>query len=264
MTPSRTLWLGLPAYNEEEAIIPLLERVDKERPRLSEAGWSLEVLVVDDGSKDRTAAKVIAFRATHPYVTLVSHPANRGLGAGLNTLLQEAASRGKAGDCLVMMDADDTHEPASMLEMVRRMEASGAEVAIASRFVPGAREGGVTALRRFFSRGASLLYSLVLPYGSVRDYTCGYRVYDLSFIQRAIALEGQLVHQSGFEATTELLLQLRSLGATAVEYPIDLAYERKGGESKMNITKTIRGHLHLIWLTWRQGKAATRSTVAER
>lgn len=246
MQHDETVWVGLPAYNEADAIIPLLRRFEPVREQFLRQGRSLQVLVVNDGSRDATPERVEAYRASHPHVTLINHGQNRGLGAGINTILLTAAERGRPGDCLVIMDADNTHDPANLPGMVETLKARRAGVVIASRFVPGARERGVAPSRRLFSWGAGLLYHLVFPVRGVRDYTSGFRAYDLELIQQALAGGGPLVHSCGFEATTELLLRLCRLGALAAEYPIDLAYDRKAGASKMAVVKTIRGHLALI------------------
>src|SRR5262245_14417337 len=105
--------LVLPAFNEAEAIVPLLTRGGAFVQRRA---LDLRVIVVDDGSKDDTAAAVRAFKGVA--VQLIQHPQNRGLAEAIKTGLSAAVARCRDDDVIVTMDADDTHAPALMGRML--------------------------------------------------------------------------------------------------------------------------------------------------
>ena len=94
----------IPAYNEEDGIGECVERVLAVRPALSELGLDLEVIVVDDGSGDRTAEIVRGYAASDKGVRLVCHNPNRGYGAALKTGFAAGC-----GDLLAFLDADGTY-----------------------------------------------------------------------------------------------------------------------------------------------------------
>jgi dolichol-phosphate mannosyltransferase len=241
----KTLWNALPAYNEERSLPALLERHVALDAALRGRGESLRVLVVDDGSKDGTAAAADAFR-DRLALEVIPHGVNRGLGAALRTGLMGALARAGEDDVIGTMDADDTHDPALFVPMWDRLEAERADVVIASRYAPGGREVGLTPLRRVLSRGASSLLSLAVPVRGARDYTCGYRLYRASTLRRAAAAWGErLIEETGFTCMAELLLKLGRGGAVVAESPLVLRYDRKEGASKMKMTRTIARYFAL-------------------
>ena len=237
----RTLWLALPAFDEERSLPALLERCVPVARALEAEGGAFRVLVVDDGSRDRTIEAANAFR-DRLGLEVVPHGVNRGLGAALRTCLTEALARCGDGDAVATMDADNTHDPALLPAMWRRLdEAPAADVVIASRYVAGGEEVGLSAIRRVLSRGASFLLTAVTPVKGARDYTCGFRVYRASTLRRAAAAWGdRLVEEAGFTCMAEVLLKLGRGGARVAEWPLVLRYDLKEGASKMKVLRTIR------------------------
>lgn len=234
-----TIWLALPAYNEERSLPALLERCIPVAAVLQSAGAGFKVLVVDDGSKDGTQKAAGAF-AGRLGIEVVPHGVNRGLGAALRTGLTTALARSAEGDHVATMDADNTHDPSLLAGMLKQLEAERADVVIASRYVAGGEEVGLTPLRKVLSRGASLLLTLVTPVRGARDYTCGYRLYRGTTLRRAAQAWGdRLVEESGFTCMAEVLLKLGRGGAKITEHPLILRYDMKEGASKMKVMRTI-------------------------
>jgi len=233
-------FVALPAYNEEQALPSLLAKLV---PLYHEGRLAGRILVVDDGSHDRTAE--IAGDWGDP-VEVVSHPHNMGLGAAIRTGLTHAANLAAPDDAIVTMDADDTHSPGLIPRMVQTL-GEGYDLVIASRYQPGSRTLGVSAVRRFLSWGAGWLFQIALPMDSVRDYTSGFRAYRAGLVQRAMERWGdRLIDRNDFSSMPRLLLRMRRLGAIAVEVPMVLRYDLKPGVSKMRVGGNIAANLKLI------------------
>jgi dolichol-phosphate mannosyltransferase len=232
------VWLTLPAFNEEESLPELLERVGE---AFADSGIPYEVVIVDDGSSDDTA-KIASSMSFQMPIHLIQHRVNQGLGVTIRDGLREAVDRAGDRDIIVSMDADNTHPPGLIARMVQLIS-EGCDVVIASRFQPGARVLGVPFERHILSIGARLLFTGMFPTRGVRDYTSGFRAYRTSVLRRAFDEHGEnLVSETGFSCMAELLLKLRKQGAVFGEVPLLLRYDQKGGESKMKVLRTI-------WLT---------------
>ena len=241
-----TLWLALPAYNEERSLPALLERCIPVARALGERGWRLAVLVVDDGSRDGTIESARPF-AEKLALEVIPHRVNRGLGAALRTGLGSALARATEGDLIATMDADNTHDPALLIDMLGRLEREHADLVIASRYAPGGGERGLSPLRSVLSRGASFVLATFAGVRGARDYTCGYRLYRAATLRRAAEAWGErLVEESGFTCMAEVLLKLGRGGAKVAESPMVLRYDLKEGASKMKMTRTIARYFELI------------------
>jgi dolichol-phosphate mannosyltransferase len=242
MPPRRSrVVVMLPAYNEEQDLPLLLRRI-----QLALVPWAdYRVLVVDDGSRDRTA-DIVREAALRMPVRLIQHRRNRGLGVALRTGLVAACQE---GDIVVTLDADNSQDPNLIRRMVRRLEARY-DVVIASRFRPGAQEVGVPFYRRCLSHVSSAGIRWLAPYHGVRDYTCGFRAYRASALRLLMAHYGSnFLREDGFACMLEILLNLRRLDARAGEVPLVLRYDMKTGASKMRVLRTM----------WRYAVTLTRA-----
>jgi dolichol-phosphate mannosyltransferase len=238
----RHVFVVLPAYNEEGHIGRLLDQIDL---MLSEEGLAYHIVVVDDGSVDGTRS-MVARRAERMPLTLRVHERNQGLGATIRDGIVEALALASSTDIIVTMDADETQTPGLILRMTRMIK-EGYDVVIASRYQPNSRTIGVPFHRRLLSLGASALFRILFPTKGVRDFTCGYRAYRADVLRRAVdQYGGSLFDRDGFECMVDILLKLRHMGLIFGETPFILRYDHKGGESKMDVGRTIRGTLRLM------------------
>jgi dolichol-phosphate mannosyltransferase len=232
----------LPIFNEAAALPTLCPALVEE---LRDLGIPLQIIAVDDGSSDNSLELLGELSATLP-LTILRHDTNMGLGRTVRDGLCAAATEADPQDVVVTMDADETHPTSFIGDLLDKLE-QGADVAIASRFQPGAKVTGVPASRRLFSRGAGVLMRVAFPTPGVRDYTCGYRAYRAEIIQRTIAAYGEeFVTSDGFQCMVDILLQVRKQGARFAEVPFTLRYDMKQGESKMKVGNTIFATLALI------------------
>lgn len=230
------IWVVLPAYNESEnlpAIFQALEGIVEDTYNLE-----IRVIVVDDGSEDNTVdvARKSGGRLT---VEVLENKVNRGLAATFMRGMLAAAERARDSDIIVCMDADNTHLPGQILRMIRNIQ-EGRDVVIASRYLPSSVVRGVPLSRRIMSKGMSILFRMIYPIPGVRDYSCGYRAYRASFLQKAMKDQGEkLFYQQGFACMVGIILRLHKEGAICGEVPIVLRYDQKVGASKMNVGKTV-------------------------
>jgi dolichol-phosphate mannosyltransferase len=238
------IFVLLPAYNEEDALRPLLDKVDAVMRMM---GAQYRVVVVDDGSSDRTAPILAELQSEFP-VDVLTHKMNRGLGETERDGFEYIAERASRGDVVVRMDCDDTHEPRYIPAMVERL-AAGDEVVIASRYAPGGGQVGVDWYRRTISRCANLLMKVFFPIRGVQEYTCGYRAYRAALLQDAIAIfQNRFIDLKGlgFTGTVETIIKCQRMGARVGEVGFVLRYDQKMSTSKVVTSITTLGYLVLI------------------
>lgn len=198
-----------------------------------ERGRRVEIVLVDDGSTDGTAAALEARIPDDRCWHLLRHPQNRGLTDALRTGTEAATH-----DLVGWLDADLTYDPILLADLAEAVDA-GADIAWASCHHPSGRMEGVPPLRRLLSRGASRLYGLATGRTAIHTFTCMVRV------QRRAAALRTWPELPGFLGVTEQLLRALDAGARAREIPAVLR-ARRTGRSKMKILPVIRAHLGLI------------------
>ncbi len=229
----------LPAYNEVDSLAPLLQRLGR-----SDA-VQLSVWVVDDGSTDGTG-QVAAQGAPGLDVQVVAHPTNLGLGQAVESGLLAVLQTASDDDVVIVMDADDTHDP-GLIEAMTDAIVAGADIVICSRFVQGGDDSTAPWFRRLLSRMAAELFRVTLRSEGVNDFTSGFRAYRVSLLRRATRHWGErLIEEQGFACMVELLLKLRHCRPTIVEVPLVLRYDRKQGASKLRLRRTVAQYVKLL------------------
>jgi len=181
--------VGIPAYNEEQAIGDVVEEA---------RNYADDVLVVDDGSTDATVCQ-----AENAGATVIEHETNKGYGGALKTVFEEAAR--VHADSLVIIDADGQHNPDEIPNLVETHEQTSADIVIGSRFT---EDGDTDAplYRRFGLGVVNLLTNLSL--GVVRsrswieDTQSGFRLYSRAAV-RSIAEAGDI--GDNMSASTDIL-----------------------------------------------------------
>lgn len=237
--------VGLPAYNEEKALPKLLDKLASLRDIY---GDRLKIITINDGSTDNTENILKEYNSSHDFINFISHNENQGLGNAVYTLFCYVTKTYGKDDILVTLDADNTHNPNIIPSMVYKLVRDELDIVIASRFTPGGRELGLTLQRKLYSRGAAALLRNFFPIKNVRDYSSGFRAYNIGFLQYATEFyKGNLVTSNGFECMAEILVKLGKIGAKAGEYPLILEYNLKEGRSKMKVFDTIKGYFRLIY-----------------
>ncbi|MBI2069777.1 MAG: glycosyltransferase [Elusimicrobia bacterium] len=216
-----------PAYNEEDVIREFVRSIYA-KVSLQE-DW--ELIIVDDGSMDRTGAILKELAGEHPNLRVVTHARNQNLGGALKSGI--AAAKGRI---IVTMDADCAHPP----ELIGAMTAAlaNADVCAASRFVPGGGMLRVPIHRRAMSRLANFLYR-VFFLSPVKDNTGGFKAYNASLL-KSVAIE-----EHGFAVQLEIMTKLIANKARFTEIPFVLT-NRDLGISKLNYVTAVPGYLKRV------------------
>lgn len=236
--------VGLPAYNEESGLAKLLDKLSRLE---SDSHPPLTILVVNDGSTDGTERILNRYAGLHPNITYLNHPYNKGLGEAIKTMFGHVCEHYGESDVLVTLDADNTHDPEMIPEMIGKLKSEQLDLVIASRFMEGGKEIGLPVYRKLYSRGAAFLLKMFFPIPGVKDYSSGYRCYRVGYLQKAMdSYNKRLVTSRGFECMAEIMARFSKLGLKAGEYPLVLHYELKEDKSKMKAFRTIVGYFHLI------------------
>jgi glycosyl transferase family 2 len=213
-----TLSVVIPALNEEDGIAEIIGRIDKQRSALSEAGVSdLEIIVVDDGSHDRTPEIAASFTG----VRLIQHPVNRGYGAAIKTGFASAR-----GELLAFTDADGTYPPERFADLCKVALEQRADVVVGSR-----RSGERSEMPRVRRIGNFVWSNLVSVIGNKRvaDPASGMRVIRQSALRQLYPLP------DGLNFTPVMSTRSVHEDLKVVEVPI--AYTERLGRSKLSIVR---------------------------
>jgi glycosyltransferase involved in cell wall biosynthesis len=222
-----TLTVIIPAYNEEDTILRVIERV-------REVPFSLQIIVVDDCSSDRTAALVQDL----PGVELLRHQRNQGKGAALRTGFAQATGR-----IVVVQDADLEYDPTDIPDLVRPILAGHADVVYGSRLIGGRPQRVHLFWHKVGNKTLSLVTN-VLYNTTLSDMETGYKAFTLEVL-RAI----EPLHESDFRIEPELTAKICRGGFRVYEVPISY-YGRSYAEGKK--------------ITWRDGFPALYALVKYR
>jgi len=204
----------IPTYNEAGGIERLIEAVDAVFKQNALEG---EIIVVDDNSPDGTGAIVDRLSERYP-VRCLHRPGKLGLSSGVIDGWKFARPESEA---LGAMDADFSHDPRVITQMVRALE-SGYDLAIGSRYVPG---GGIENWPWRRKVTSLVAIALAKPLTSIRDITSGF------FMVRRSSLEDVELDSIGFKIGLEVIAKARYRKAIEVPYVFT---DRVAGSSKLN------------------------------
>ena len=222
------LSIVIPAYNEEDGIVDIAQRVLSIRNSLQEAGVDdMELLVVDDGSSDQTAAVASQIEG----VRLIRHEQNRGYGAALKTGFGQAR-----GNLIGFLDADGTYPPEYFPQLCTAA-LNGAELVIGSRMAGADSEMPLT--RRIGNFFFANLLSLV-GRQRISDSASGMRVFHRDLLEQLYPLP------DGLNLTPVMSTRAVHEGVAMTEIPIP--YSERVGRSKLSVVRD--GSLFLQSIIW--------------
>lgn len=197
-----TLSVVIPAYNEERFIGTLLERIAA--VDLAPLGLNKEIIVVDDGSRDRT----VAIASGVPGVRVHRMPVNGGKGKAVRAGIELAT-----GDLLIIQDADLEYDPNDYVPMVQALQAGRGDVVYGSRYLGRGRHQNQSLAAYLGGRSLSLVAWLFTG-RYLTDTVTAYKLF------RRADVAGLTLETSGFELDHEITARLLARGHRIVEVPI--------------------------------------------
>lgn len=213
----------IPVYNEEKAIGQVAEELNAQVRQMER---SVQVLVIDDGSSDQTAARAMAVDG----VRVLTHQGNRGYGAALKTGIQHAEH-----DLVLILDGDGTYSPADLRLLLDTFSRGEADMVIGARTGPGA---SVPWLRRPAKWAINRLASYVAG-ERIPDVNSGMRIFPAPLARQFMPLL-----PDGFSFTTTLTLAFLTHGYL-VDY-VEIEYADRKGRSKIRPIADTLGFVQLI------------------
>jgi dolichol-phosphate mannosyltransferase len=203
-----------------------------------------EVIIVDDGSPDGTQdiAKQLQKVWGADRIVLKPRAGKLGLGTAYVHGLQFAK-----GNFVIIMDADFSHHPKYIPEMIKIQKDSNADIVTGTRYAKrGELRGGVFGwdlIRKFTSRGANLIADVMLMPG-VSDLTGSFRLYKRSVLEKVITS----TESKGYSFQMEMMVRAKGLGYKVEECPITFV-DRLYGDSKLGGDEIV-GYLKGVFLLW--------------
>ena len=207
METSCDISIVIPAYNEESRLSPTLDRVLN---FVRQRAWDAEVIVVDDGSRDRTTDIVRDYAQSDGIVRLIQNPGNRGKGYSVRSGVLNA--RGKI---VLFSDADLSSPIEEAPKLLEALE-NGADIAIGSRWMRSELQTKRQSLaRQVLGRVFNLLLRVVLRL-DFKDTQCGFKAFRRHAAKEVFQL--QKIERWGFDP--EILFLARRAGLKTVEVPV--------------------------------------------
>lgn len=234
-TRPTTLSVVIPCYNEAATIDRTIDAVLTLGQRLAEDGIAIEIIAVDDASRDDTATRLAERAADEPRLVVVRHAANRGKGAAIQTARAHAT-----GDIAIIQDADLEYDPSDIPALITPILDGYADAVIGTRF------GGSGAHRVLYfwhrlGNGALTLLSNMFTNLNLTDMEAGYKAFTMpAFLTMRLT-------RLRFGIEPEIVARLAQMQARVYEVPISY-HGRTYAEGKK--------------ITWRDGVAAFYHIVA--
>ena len=218
----------LPAFNEARTIGAVVRGCCAALPPAS------DILVVDDGSSDATAA-----RAEEAGARVIRLGQNRGKGGALRLGIERST-----GEVLVFLDADGQDDPAEIPLLLDALVA-GADLVVGSRFLGHFDPGAITPINRFGSRALTSVVNLLFG-AQLTDTQAGFRAVRRPLLER-MALAAQ-----HYDIETDLLLQAMNVGGRVVEVPVRRGARQHGASGLHPVVDGLRILVRILRVRFRQ------------
>ena len=215
----------VPTFREAENIPVLLEKIDD---NMKSSNLPYEIIIVDDDSQDGIVDKIDRLKNNYN-VKIVVRKKERGLSSATLT-----GFRAAAGDILVVMDADLSHPPEKIPELVRPILGNCSQFVLGSRFVGGGSTPYFNIYRKF---NAFISKILARPLINVKDPMAGFFAFPKSILKNI-----KNINPLGFKIALEIMVKCSP--KHIVEIPIHFQ-ERLYGESKLSLKEQLKYLIHL-------------------
>ncbi len=236
------IYICIPAHNEERTAGVLLWKI---RQVMLDFQRDYEVLLLDDGSTDRTYEVVAPYSQVLP-VYILRNESREGHGPALEKLLREAVKRCSypRRDAVVTLQADFTDEPLAIPTMIKRIE-GGADLVVAAQHPNG---GKVPLAVRWLRRGLPWLDRRYNFPEQVTDPISGLRAYRVGLLKRALKEtdSAPIIRRDGWAASLELLLAVAPHTRRVEELQSEARYDRRARASRLSIWRAARDYIGLL------------------
>jgi dolichol-phosphate mannosyltransferase len=272
----------IPTYNESENILNLLKSIIMNLP----SSFVSEIIVVDDNSPDRTGEIVEAYtlklqgnspsflpeisQEQKPHFVLSSSSDGVDYNSGISEcsikVLHRPEKKGlipaildgiccSSGRYILVMDADFSHSPERIPEMVAELEDQNIDMVVASRYTKGGSIKGWPLRRRLISKGAVKIAKYGLPIQKeVEDPMSGF------FALKRHIIEGIKIDSSGYKLLLEILVKAQHVRVKEIPYVFT---DRKSGKSKLD-KGVMLDYIKAVYHLYRYGQRSNRSTEGRR
>jgi len=204
----------IPALNEEQTVTAVIKKI----PRKIAGITSIETVVIDDGSTDKTAA-----RALRAGAHIVHHPRTMGVGAAFHTGMRQALERG--ADIIVNIDADGQFNPGDIPKLIKPILRHEAWFVTCTRFADPRYSPDMPIIKRWGNRGMVILVNMITQQ-KFTDVSCGFRAYNRETALRMILF-------GHFTYTQESFIDLAFKNIPITEVPLLVRGEREFGKSRV-------------------------------
>lgn len=240
------LFIVAPAYNEELDLPVWLNSLRTVAWRK----WIKSIIVVDDGSIDKTVKVALSFKKILP-IKVISYKQNGGPGAAFRRGLEAILKQAKKTDYIVTMELDNTSDLKILPKMMSSIN-TGSDICVASYYTTGGGFADVPWWRMLISEVGNMVIRWGCGIRAVKTFSSFYRVYRPEVLKKLYReTNGMLFIENGFACMVELLARLVRQGAKVSEVPMILVGSKRKGNSKMRILPTILGYFRVV-LQYRQ------------
>ena len=225
----KKLTVMIPCYNEEKGVTKVIKNIP--RKQLNALGYEVEVLVIDNNSKDKTSevAKKAGAR--------VFFEAKQGKGHAIRLGVKSVS---KDTDIVVMLDGDDTYKAQEMLRMIEPLNSDFCDVVLGSRLGGKIQEGSMTK----FNRMGNWMFSFMVRtayHGNVTDVCTGYFAWKKDVLKKL----AKHLESNGFSIEMEMITKMAKMGFEI--YSVPITYEDRAGQSALHPVKDGSRILH-AWM----------------
>ncbi|MBL7051606.1 MAG: glycosyltransferase [Nanoarchaeota archaeon] len=231
----KKLTVMVPCYNEEKGIAKVISKIPREK--LKGLGYNVEVLVIDNNSKDRTTE--VAKKAGARVVFEGKQGKGHAIRKGVKSISTDT-------DLVVMLDGDDTYDPKEMLRLIEPLDSNFCDVVIGSRLSGKIKEGSMT----MFNRTGNWLFTFLVRmfyHGNVTDVCTGYFAWKRPVLKEL----SKHLEANGFSIEMEMITKMAKMKFDI--YSVPISYEHRAGDTALKPFGDGKKILH-AWmknLTWK-------------
>jgi dolichol-phosphate mannosyltransferase len=226
--------------NEEKTLPSFLQNLINEISKITN---NFEILICLDGTTDNSLAVINNLKIKQ--IKTLPIIKKRGLGLAFKRLFLEAVNFCENDDLIISLDADNTHNPAQIHEMLNHFKKNNLDFLVAARFCENSVMTKFPIHRKLISKATSILLQTLFPIKKInskklQDYTSGFRIYKAEKLKELYEKQGEnFILEPEFTYTCELLIKLSALQIRIDEIAISYDYEKKIEKSKLRIMRNF-------------------------